>query len=75
MTKWSRREVDEEEDDKTKKLRWMHLQQQMHSLSWADEDEESGGIGLRIIVIKNMFTLEETSSIGKYNGMINRSKL
>ena len=52
-----------EEDDKTKKLRWMHLQQQMHSLSWADEDEETGGIGLRIIVIKNMFTLEETTSI------------
>ena len=52
-----------EEDDKTKKLRWMHLQQQMHSLSWADDDEETGGIGLRIIVIKNMFTLEETTSI------------
>lgn len=45
----------------------MHLQQQMHSLSWADEDEETGGIGLRIIVIKNMFTLEETTSMSILN--------
>lgn len=63
MNEWNSEKGEEEEDDKTKKLRWMHLQQQMHSLSWADDDEETGGIGLRIIVIKNMFTLEETTSI------------
>ena len=67
MNEWNSEKGEEEEDDKTKKLRWMHLQQQMHSLSWADEDEETGGIGLRIIVIKNMFTLEETTSISILN--------
>lgn len=56
------RNLDDEEDEKTKKLRWMHLQQQKQSLSWADDDEDAGGVGLRIIVIKNMFTLEETTS-------------
>lgn len=58
----NRRNPDDEEDEKTKKLRWMHLQQQKQSLSWADDDEDTGGVGLRIIVIKNMFTLEETTS-------------
>ena len=67
MNEWNSEKGEEEEDDKTKKLRWMHLQQQMHSLSWADDDEETGGIGLRIIVIKNMFTLEETTSISILN--------
>ena len=67
MNEWNSEKGEEEEDDKTKKLRCMHLQQQMHSLSWADDDEETGGIGLRIIVIKNMFTLEETTSMSILN--------
>ena len=54
--------MENEDDEKAKKLRWMHLQQQKQSLSWADEDEDVGGVGLRIIVIKNMFSLEETTS-------------
>ncbi|KAK8822238.1 hypothetical protein WA577_005402 [Blastocystis sp. JDR] len=49
----------DDEDDKTKKLRWMHMQQQMHNLSWAEEDEDEGGIGLKIIVLQNMFSLQE----------------
>ena len=52
----------EEEDEKTKKLRWMHYQQQMHNLSWADEGEDSGGVGLKIIVLENMFAMEESLS-------------
>ena len=56
------REREEAEDEKTKKLRWMHLQQQKQSLSWAEGDEEGGGIGLKIIVLENMFSLEEAQS-------------
>ena len=52
----------DDEDDKTKKLRWMHMQQQMHNLSWAEEDEDEGGIGLKIIVLQNMFSLQEAKS-------------
>lgn len=52
----------DDEDDKTKKLRWMHMQQQMHNLSWAEEDEDEGGIGLKIIVLQNMFSLQEVKS-------------
>ena len=52
----------DDEDDKTKKLRWMHMQQQMHNLSWAEEDEDEGGIGLKIIVLQNMFSLQEAES-------------
>lgn len=56
------REREEAEDEKTKKLRWMHLQQQKQSLSWAEGDEEVGGVGLKIIVLENMFSLEEAQS-------------
>lgn len=56
------REREEEEDEKTKKLRWMHLQQQKQSLSWAEGDEEVGGVGLKIIVLENMFSLDEAKS-------------
>ena len=53
----------EEDDDKTKKLRWMHYQQQMQRLSWNEEGDDNGGVGLKIIVLENMFTLEETQSM------------
>ena len=49
-----------EDDEKTKKLRWMHYQQQMHRLSWNEEGDDDGGVGLKIIVLENMFSLEET---------------
>ena len=52
-----------EDDDKTKKLRWMHYQQQMHRLSWNEEGEDDGGVGLKIIVLENMFSLEEIQSM------------
>ena len=52
-----------EDDEKTKKLRWMHYQQQIHRLSWNEEGEDDGGVGLKIIVLENMFTLEEAQSM------------
>ena len=52
-----------EDDEKMKRLKWMHLQQQKHSLSWKEEDEDYMAQGLRIIVIQNMFSIEETASI------------
>ncbi|KAK8812595.1 hypothetical protein WA538_003809 [Blastocystis sp. DL] len=55
---------EEEEDDKTKKLRWMHMQQQKQTLSWAEGDEEVGGVGLKIIVLQNMFSPEEAKKPG-----------
>ncbi|KAK8789658.1 hypothetical protein WA171_001749, partial [Blastocystis sp. BT1] len=58
------KEREEAEDEKTKKLRWMHLQQQKQSLSWAEGDEEVGGVGLKIIVLENMFSLEEAQKPG-----------
>ena len=57
-----RRKREEEEDDKTKKLRWMHMQQQKQTLSWAEGDEEVGGVGLKIIVLQNMFSPKEAKS-------------
>lgn len=51
----------EEEDEKTKRLRWMFMQQQKQQLSWDDEKVDASRVGLRIIVLQNMFTLSETS--------------
>ena len=51
----------EEEDEKTKRLRWMFMQQQKQQLSWDDEKVDASRVGLRIIVLQNMFTLSEAS--------------
>ena len=64
--KFTSRAENTEDDEKMKRLKWMHLQQQKHSLSWKEEDEDYMAQGLRIIVIQNMFSIEETTSICYY---------
>ena len=48
----------------------MHMQQQKHNLSWAEEDEDEGGIGLKIIVLQNMFSPQEAAS--GFNSIVSR---
>lgn len=55
--------VADNEDEKTKRMLWMHKKQQKQLLSWENEDDDTAGrFGLRIIVLQNMFSLEESSS-------------
>lgn len=65
----------EEEDEKTKRLRWMFMQQQKQQLSWDDEKVDTSRVGLRIIVLQNMFSLAETTRLLFKNRMNGRAKL
>lgn len=65
----------EEEDEKTKRLRWMFMQQQKQQLSWDDEKVDTSRVGLRIIVLQNMFSLAETTRLFFKNRMNGRAKL
>ena len=57
--------VPDNEDEKTKRMLWMHKKQQKQLLSWENEDDDTvGRFGLRIIVLQNMFSLEESSKPG-----------
>lgn len=64
-----------EEDEKTKRLRWMFMQQQKQQLSWDDEKVDTSRVGLRIIVLQNMFSLAETTRLLFKNRMNGRAKL
>ena len=65
----------EEEDEKTKRLRWMFMQQQKQQLSWDDEKVDTSRVGLRIIVLQNMFSLAETTRFRIECGMNGRAEL
>lgn len=65
----------EEEDEKTKRLRWMFMQQQKQQLSWDDEKVDTSRVGLRIIVLQNMFSLAETTRLRIECGMNGRAEL